>query len=126
MRCVAKLTCVFFAVAGVSSSVAQGWSVDWKFYGGVSVQGDEQECFYDAKGVVQTPDRDIRVWIKCLAQKDLDSINIEKAFGGRILKNTAAKIAHYYMPPIGNIQTLDVGQAMSITQYEETANISYI
>jgi hypothetical protein len=92
-------------------------------YGGVSVQGDEQTCFYDAKGIVQTPDRHIRVWTECLARKDLDSIDIEKAFGGKILRNTAAKIARYYMPPIGNIETIDVYQAMTITQYEETANI---
>jgi hypothetical protein len=121
-----KLAYIFFAATGISTGVAQGLNIDWKFYGGAPAQGDELECFYDAKGVVQTPDRDIRVWIKCLAQKDLDSINIEKAFGGRILKNTAAKIAHYYLPPIGSIQTLDVDQAMTITQYEETANIGDI
>jgi len=95
MKCVGTLIYILFAVVGSSPAVlAQALSVDWKFYGGASLGGDS-ECFYDAKGVVQGPDGHIRVWTKCLLQKDMDSIDIKKDFDGTILENTAQKVANH-------------------------------
>jgi hypothetical protein len=53
------------------------WLFDWKMYGGVGTPVVEVEawCFYDANGVVQTPDGHVRVWTKCLAQKDACLVN---------------------------------------------------
>ncbi len=127
MKRAATLAGILLAVAGASAGVAQGLSVDWKLYGGISVQGNEEFCFYDAKGVVvQGPDRHIRVWTKCLPKKDIDAIDIKKDFGGSILERTAEKVSHYYVPPIANVQPIDADQSMAITQYEETADIANI
>ena len=106
---------------------APGWaqtqSVDWKLYGGVP----DSWCFYEANGVVVRPDGHIRMWTKCLLEKDIDSIDIQKEFGGKIFNNTVDKVGHYYVPPLATVDTtIDVNQAMTITRYEETANISYI
>jgi hypothetical protein len=130
-----KPTLAIAALALVASSAAAladdpyatSGPVDWKWYGGL-VQGKETiECFYDAKGIIHQPDTHIRVWTKCLLQKDLDGVDIQKDFGGAILNNTARKVANYYIPPIALVQrNVDVNQAMTITQYEETADIAYI
>jgi hypothetical protein len=112
MKCVATFTCILFIVVGAQAGVAEALSVDWKYYGGASVRGDNKFCFYDAKGVVQRPDGHIRVWTKCLPQKEMDSVDIEKDFDGKILENTAQKVARYYMPPLAAIEAIDANQAM--------------
>jgi len=123
MKRVVTLACVLFAiVVGAPACLAQALSVDWKFYGGASLDG-HSECFYDAKGVVQGPDGHIRVWTKCLLQKDVDSIDIKKDFDGKILENAGTKVALHYVPPIATVETIDVNQSIVITQYEETTNI---
>ena len=123
----ATLAGVFLAVAGASAGMAQGLSVDWKLYGGISVQGNKEFCFYDAQGIaVQKPDGHIRVWTKCLPQKDMDAIDINKDFGGSILERTAERVSHYYVPPIAQMQSVDADQSMAIIQYEETADIANI
>jgi len=53
----------------------------------------------------------------------MDSVDIKKDFGGKILNNTAHKFLELYVPPIARIETIDADQRMTITQYEETANI---
>jgi hypothetical protein len=58
--------------------------------------------------------------------KRLGVYRYKKCLWGKILENTAAKVAHYYVPPIGTIQAIDTDQIMAITQYEETANIANI
>jgi hypothetical protein len=111
------------AVASTMACAAHAADVDWKVYGHASLAGVEI-CFYDAMGMVRTPDGLVRVWTKCLSQQDLDAIDIKADFGGKILENTARKVARYYVPPIAAVEDIDVNQAMLVTQYEETANIS--
>jgi hypothetical protein len=53
---------------------------------------------------------------------DLDGI-IERNADDRIVKATAEKVAHYYVPPIAKIQSVDANDAMVITGYEEIADI---
>jgi hypothetical protein len=110
MKRVGTLACILFAVVGAPAGLAKRrLSVDWKFYGGASLDG-HSECFYDAKGVVPGPDGHIRVWTNCLLQKDMDSIDIKKDFDGKILANTAQKVANQYVPPIATVETIDVNQ----------------
>jgi hypothetical protein len=109
-----------------AAGLAQALSVDWKLYGFALVDGDSEQCFYDAKGITHEPEGHIRVWTKCLLKKDLDGIDIQKDFDGQILENTAQKVAHYYVPPIAEVQTIDAKQAVTVTLSEETANISNI
>jgi len=91
---VVTLPYILFCAVCASASSAQELSVDWKFYGGASIQGngDHDYCFYDAKGVAQTPDGHIRVWTKCLREKDLDSLDVETELGHRVVENTAQKL----------------------------------
>ena len=102
---------------------AQTTSVDWKFYG--SADGPSH-CFFDANEV-KTVERHIRVWTKCLLEKDLEGIDIEKDFDGRILKTVAQKVVRSYIPPITLVEeTIDFDKSMAITVHEETANIAPI
>jgi hypothetical protein len=82
---------MLLSVVTVPAGFAQGLSVDWKFYGGASIQGNSQFCFYEAKGVAQAPDGHIRVWTKCLPQTALDNIDSTTELGDRIVQNTARK-----------------------------------
>jgi hypothetical protein len=117
---------VLFTIVAVPVA-AQEPSVDWKWYGGVPVDGKMTYCFYDAKSIVHQPDTHIRAWVKCLLQKDLDRIDIQKEYSGAILEETARKVANYYIPPIALVEKdVDVNKAMTVTQYEETADIASI
>ena len=123
---VGTLARMFFAViAGISTALARASDVDWKFYGGASFD-QKALCFYDARGVVNAQDGHVRVWTKCLLQKDIDSINVEKDFDGKILENTAQKLVKHYIPPYANVEPIDANEIVFITGWEETANISDI
>jgi hypothetical protein len=126
MKRILALTYIIFISANTSVCFAEASDVDWKFYGGAPTDDGHTLCFYDANGVVREPAGQIRVWIKCLLQKEADAINIKKSFDGRILDGAARKVARYYVPPIAKVETLNSDQAMSITTYEETADISDI
>lgn len=69
------------------------------------------------------PNAHVRVWAKCLREKDLDSVDIQKAFGGKILENTAQKVGSKYVPPFATVETVDADQRLTVTQYEVTADI---
>jgi hypothetical protein len=117
-------------VVGLASTIAFAASaadVDWKVYGFASVAGTEV-CFYEAMGVDRTPDRHLRVWTKCLSQKDMEAVDIKNDFGGKILENATRKMygRSPYMPPIARVESIDFDQATIVTVFEETANISYI
>jgi len=113
---VGTLACILFVVIAGASAAARELDVDWKFYGGATPPDDGYNvCFYDAKGVVREFDNHIRVWIKCLLQKDIDSVDIKEDFDGRVLENTAEKVAHRYVPPIAAAETIDFNQMMQIT-----------
>ena len=53
-RLVGPLT-VLFAVLGAPAGSAQTLSVDWKLYGSMTANEARDFCFYEAKGVVQSP-----------------------------------------------------------------------
>ena len=111
----------------VGTAFAQSPNVDWKYYSAGTTDREQIMCFYDAQGVRHGPQGHVRVWTKCLRQKDVEAVDIKKDFGGAILENTARKVASYYIPPIATvIETIDVNQMMAITKDEETADISDI
>ena len=106
---------------------AQTASVDWKLYGaGAFEPGRYSACFYDANGIVRRPDGHLRVWTKCLLQSDIDSIDIEKDFGGQIARNTARKFIDNYRPPITTIEVPHGDQLLNFMLSEEAANIADI
>jgi hypothetical protein len=104
---------------------ARAADVDWKVYGFASVAASEV-CFYDEKGVARMADGHLRVWTKCVAQQQMDALDIQRDFDGKILETTARKVASYYVPPIAAVEDINFNQALVITQYEMIANISYI
>ena len=107
------------------SSLARAADVDWKLYGGTSGAGPSF-CFYEANSVVHSPGGYIRAWTKCLAQKDLESVDMDSEVGKRIVDNAARKLSAMYVPPIAIVQDMDFNQAVVVIQYEETANLSNI
>jgi hypothetical protein len=121
---IGTLTYILLAIVGASVGSAQALEVDWKYYGGAPTDDGESVCFFDVAGIVREPDSHMRVWTKCLLQKDIEGIDIKNDFDGRILEDTAKQVAHYYVPPIAAIETVNVDQAMEITRYEETADIA--
>ena len=89
-----------FGVLGATGGLAQALDVDWKFYGGAKIDGISHYCFYDAKGVVKQPDTRLRVWTKCLSEKDIDESDADKEPNIKILDIAAQKIDRGYIPPI--------------------------
>lgn len=110
-----------FALALAASAWAA--DVDWKMYGTASIP-DRAVCFYEGKGLVAQPT--LRVWTKCLLQKDLDSVDIKSELGSKIIENAARKMTDLYVPPIALVEDINFDQAMEVAGYEETANLSNI
>ncbi|HET9686943.1 MAG TPA: hypothetical protein VFP79_07155 [Pseudolabrys sp.] len=113
-------------IALACCKMAQAADVDWKFYGGASVDGDSY-CFYDSKGIVRTFDSHfshVRVWTKCLLQADLNKIDIKKDYGGQIVDSAARKMLDNYVPPVAIAKNLDADARIAVAGYEEIANIS--
>jgi hypothetical protein len=106
------------------ASWAQAADVDWKVFSFVPDKG--AYCFYDAKGVARTADIHIRVWTKCLSEKDLNSVDIKSELGKKIVENAGRKVADIYVPPYALIEDINRDQAIDVIRYEETANLSDI
>ena len=127
MRRVWIFMCVVPVVLAATVGLAQPINVDWKLYGTTTFGGHgDHACFFDAKGIVKKSTGTIRVWTKCLLVKDLDNINIEDDFNGKIVENVARKVLAHYEPPIAVVQTIDMDHKLTVIQYEESANISDI
>ena len=109
-----------------TTPLGEAGAVDWKVFGASSVSGSEI-CFYEAKGIVRTPKGLVRVWTKCLSQQDLEKIDVQHDFNGRIEESAARKTDNGYVPPIARIEDgVEPNKASVITRYEETANIASI
>jgi hypothetical protein len=119
-------SCILLSIVAVSAGVAQGFNVDWKFYGGASLLGESSVCFYDAKGVAHAPDGHIRVWTKCLPQENLNSIDNKTELGRKIINNAVQKMIAFYRPSIANIDPFFSDKIPEIITYEEAGNVSYI
>src|SRR5262249_5215529 len=111
MKRVAALISIF-AVPSVIAFSACAADVDWKVYGFASLSGAEI-CFYELRSIIRAPDRHLRVWTKCLAQKDLDAIDITREFSGRILEDTAQKVARSYVPPFATVENITADQSLT-------------
>jgi hypothetical protein len=114
-------TCI---VLGVWAGWAHAADVDWKLYGSSKDDDGATACFYDSIGAAKAADGHVRVWAKCLSQNEMDNINIKEDYGGKILDNTARKMIGHYIPPLAAVDDIDFEKAMTVTQYEQTANIS--
>jgi hypothetical protein len=102
---------------------AQAADVDWKMYGTAPINGGVV-CFYESNGVITRPA--LRVWAKCLLQKDLDSMDFDSELGKKIVDSSARKVINGYIPPITLVEDANYDQAIAVIQYEETANLSNI
>jgi len=116
---------VTYALVLTLACSAKAADVDWKMYGGASVSGPSF-CFYDANSIARASSGHIRVWTKCLAQKDLDGVDIKRDLGTKIVDRAARKIKEGYVPPIIVIGKMDFQQIPEIVAYEESANLSAI
>jgi hypothetical protein len=106
---------------------AQAVGVDWKLYGFATIKtSGPSECFFDSKGATNGPDHHVRVWTKCLSQKDIDDLDSQKESVDKVMKNTAEKMERGYVPPLAQVRHINVNEMMVIIALEETANISSI
>ena len=117
MKSIGSIALVLFTVAGFQTDLAQASDVDWKLYGG-DTTGGISFCFYEANGVVRGPEDHIRVWIKCLSQKDMEAVELDE----HSINKSAEKLLRGYVPPIVVAGKIEFGQTAAITSYEEIAN----
>ena len=108
-------------LAGAAPAVAQSSSADWKFFGTVTLDGENQ-CFYDVGTIARGEDGNVRVWTECVLQTDLDAVDIK----GKALNSASEKLAAGYVPPVGRATRLTGNQIVTITGYEQTVALSDI
>jgi hypothetical protein len=119
-----KLGSLLGALVG-ATTFAFAQDVDWKMYGFADL-GVQSVCFFDAKNVGQTNDGHIRVWTKCLPEKDLDDVDEKSDRVHKLADRSADKIANGYVPPIVVIGRLAFDKVRVVTAYEETADLGDI
>jgi hypothetical protein len=117
-----KLTGLAMAAMTIATA-SYAADVDWKLYG---IADADELCFYDALGVVQTPDGKVRVRTKCLLQKDIVAIDPKQELGNKILAEAAKKLKNGYVPPILVGAETDSEQTATTIAYEQAADISGI
>ena len=100
------------AIALSVSLVAAEEESDWKAFGEIGPphkRGDRRSsgsegdiCFFDSKNIVRRADGNLRVWIKCLATKDMLRVldrDVDHALAGRVKQ----KISSGYSPPVASM-----------------------
>jgi len=92
-----------WVIASTIASSALAADVDWKTYGAYTGEEGDENCFYEEKGITRTSDGHVRVWTKCLLQKDLDSLDLESDLGKKIVDAVARKLIEGYLPPIARV-----------------------
>ena len=116
MRIIAACALVLMLASSVQAA-----DVDWKFYGGASIAGPSS-CFYDANTVAHTSSGYVRVWTKCLAQKDLVGERAKSDID-KITGNAIRKAREGYVPPIIVFGKMEFDKALDVALYEEVANL---
>src|ERR1700739_2510234 len=114
------------SVTAICSTVAEASDTDWKLYGSSTLNGQRNLCFFDLKGAVKASDEHVRVWTKCLPKEDLDRLDIEKDYGGEVVRNAARKMVDRYVPPIALVEDMNFDQATEVATLEEAADIANI
>jgi hypothetical protein len=108
-----------------SGSNSLGAEVDWKMYGGLSAEPDGNEyCFYEERGVIRPQAHSVRVWTKCLLQKDLEAFPPDKPYYRAEIDMGASRAAHYYLPPLSTIERMKPDQIMQTSIYETVADLA--
>jgi hypothetical protein len=109
---------------------AQTTNVDWKYYGRAVVSGKtgkiELTCFYDASSIDHPTSGHVRVWTKCIDEKDMSNFDYNSDLGKKIIKATAQKMEDYYVPPYALIDDVSVDVMLILVGSEQIANLSYI
>ena len=77
---------MLLSVAAVPAGSAQGLSVDWKFYGGASIQGKSQFCL-KRRALLKRLTVTYEFGQKCLPQTALDNIDTKTELGDRIVQD---------------------------------------
>ncbi|WP_076858180.1 hypothetical protein [Bradyrhizobium mercantei] len=120
---VAMIVPIIFCAVLSFRAAAQATEVDWKLYGW---SDNDQHCFYDASTAERHADRHVRVWAKCLLQSEMDAVDIEKDFDGKIVNGAAHKVVSRYVPPIADFVKLSADEQIAVIRYEVTADIGSI
>jgi hypothetical protein len=104
--------------------------VDWKFYGRAVLNERtgkiELSCFLDANSIDHPTSGHVRVWTKCLDEKDMHNFDYHSDLGKKIIKAAAQKIVDYYIPPYAVIDNVSIDTVKSIVGDEQLADLSYI
>jgi hypothetical protein len=123
-----SITAVLTLLATLAS--AQTANVDWKYFGRAVVSGKtgkiELTCFYDANSTDHPTSGHVRVWTKCMDEKDIRNIDDKSDLGKKIIEATAQKVAHYYVPPYTVIDDVSFDSMLTLVGSETVADLGYI
>lgn len=126
MRSATMLMMLVIIATSAGIVFANEVGVDWKLFGAVDYDDGNNFCFFDASGIVREPSGFLRVWTKCLSEKEIAGVDVQKQYREKITDETAQKIVDHYVPPFALVREIDASQALGITQHEVIANIANI
>jgi hypothetical protein len=119
------LLTVTLSILGVAPVNAQSTNVDWKLHGATATsEGAQATCFHEAKSVSTNADGNVKVWVKCLANKAMDTEKMDKAREDNLLKDAGIKFIGGYVPPYAKHMKIDNDndKVLDVIIYEEMAN----
>jgi hypothetical protein len=111
-----------WALAGPAPT--QSCRVDWKLFDGTAAKLGPAICFFDASGVTRADGREVRVWTKCLAQREINAIAPTGPTGRAIAARNAQALMAGYVPPAASLYPLDNDGRMSVISYESAADLA--
>lgn len=119
------IACLLFAMPG-SSAKAQD-EADWKAFGEFTSPDNKSRrhhdegsiCFFDEKNIIHRSNNNLRVWVKCLATRDMVQI-LHRDVDGKLARRVQQKMSSGYTPPVASMWH-DTDPS-AIIGMEETAN----
>ena len=118
-----RRTCTCILLALTVGTKAQASGVDWKVYGFVERADGDLVCFYDANSVA-TATKLIRVWVKCIFQKELEDYG--KQHHDHIRASALHKVNNGYVPPFVRLLGVNSDRAIALTATEEVADMGEV
>jgi hypothetical protein len=105
-------------------------NVDWKYYGRAVLNERtgkiDLTCFFDANSIDDPTSGHVRVWTKCLDEKDMHNFDYKSDLGKKIIKTAAQKVKDYYVTPYAVIDDVSFDNMLTLVTSEQLADLSYI
>ena len=121
----ASVILVATLIVNISDSAIAAES-EWKMYSTATVMDEQSMCFYDVKSILTNANNNMKVWTKCISEKELDYKKLPLHQKLQIITEFGRRLSSGEKPPVARIEKLDEGALNKVKEFEATANSGYV